>query len=102
MHHSPGTPAPYAAAMLGNGTAISAQDTVPYAIWCAGSYLTDYEAALWHTVSGLGDVDTTCAIVGGVVALRVGEAGIPAEWHQSREPLPHWPFYDGFDTELSG
>jgi hypothetical protein len=67
-------------------------------LWCAASYLTDYEAALWHTASGRGDVDTNCAIVGGIVGARVGLAGIPAEWIQSREPLPNWPFVDSFST----
>ncbi len=68
---------------------------VAYCLWCAGSFLTDYEAALWHTASGLGDIDTNCAIVGGIVASRVGLDGIPAEWRQHREPLPTWPFVDG-------
>lgn len=93
---SPGIPAHWAVGTLGNGVNISAQDTVGYCLWCAASYLTDYEAALWHTASGLGDVDTNCAIVGGIVAARVGLEGIPAEWRQSREPLPNWPFADGF------
>jgi ADP-ribosylglycohydrolase len=88
----PATPAPVAAAKLGNGTAISAQDTAPFAIWCAGCFVEDYPAALWNTASGYGDVDTTCAIVGGIVALRVGWDGIPAAWRALREPLPNWPF----------
>jgi hypothetical protein len=91
---SPGAPPQIAAAMLGNGSLISAPDTVPFALWCASSFLNDYEAALWATASGLGDVDTNCAIVGGIVALAAGEASIPTEWRQSREPLPNWPFYD--------
>jgi ADP-ribosylglycohydrolase len=93
---APGTPAVYGAALLGNRSAISAQDTVPYAIWCAGEHLADYEAALWHTASGLGDVDTTCAMVGGIVALYAGLDDIPAEWRQSREALPNWPLYDAY------
>jgi ADP-ribosylglycohydrolase len=44
----------------------------------------------WTTVSVLGDRDTTCAIVGGIVACSVGEAGIPAAWLQARKPLPVW------------
>ena len=35
---------------------------------------------------GLGDVDTTCAIVGGIVALSAEE--IPTLWLKHREPLP--------------
>jgi ADP-ribosylglycohydrolase len=45
----------------------------------------DYEAALWRTVSGLGDRDTTCAIVGGIVALSAG--GVPPAWLAARERL---------------
>lgn len=36
------------------------------------------------TVSGLGDRDTTCAIVGGIVALAVE---IPSAFTRAREPL---------------
>jgi len=38
--------------------------------------------------TGLGDVDTTCAIVGGIVALATGKEGIPADWVARRECLP--------------
>ena len=79
-----------AVAVLGNGTGLSAQDTVPFALWCAARHLDNYEEALWTTVSGLGDRDTTCAIVGGIVTCHVGEAGIPASWLQAREPLTDW------------
>lgn len=78
--------------MLGNGTGLSAQDTVPFVLWCAGEYLASYEQALWLTASGLGDVDTTCAMVGGIVALSSGIESIPPAWKQSRESLPGWPF----------
>ncbi len=70
---------------LGSGTEISAQDTVPFCLWSAAYHLDNYEAALWWTVKGLGDLDTTCAIVGGIVALSASE--IPATWLQRREPL---------------
>jgi ADP-ribosylglycohydrolase len=43
---------------------------------------------MWQTVSALGDRDTTCAIVGGIVSVQLGENGIPAEWRAAREPLP--------------
>jgi ADP-ribosylglycohydrolase len=72
---------------LGNGSRISSQDTVPFCLWCIAKHLRDYEAALWTTVSGLGDRDTTCAIVGGVVALATEEPAIPREWAERREPL---------------
>lgn len=77
-----------AVAALGNGIGLSAVDTVPFALWCVARYLDDYEAALWLTVSALGDRDTTCAIVGGIVASYTGFEGIPAEWLRAREPLP--------------
>jgi len=77
---------------LGNGSQISAQDTVPFVLWCAGEKLADYEEAIWLTASGGGDVDTTCAMVGGIVAMYTGIEGIPTEWIQAREPLPEWAF----------
>lgn len=82
----------FAVSVLGNGVRVSAQDTVPFALWCAAKHLTNFEEAMWLTVSGLGDRDTTCAIVGGIVASYTGIEGIPAEWLSSREPLPAWPF----------
>ncbi|HLZ57444.1 MAG TPA: ADP-ribosylglycohydrolase family protein [Ktedonosporobacter sp.] len=82
----------HAAAMLGNGSQISAQDTVPFTLWCAASQLDNYEEALWLTLRGLGDIDTNCAIVGGIVALSKGVESIPEAWRQAREPFPQWPF----------
>jgi ADP-ribosylglycohydrolase len=79
-----------AVAALGNGSEVSAQDTVPFVLWCAGEQLGSYEEALWLTVSGLGDRDTTCAMVGGIVAAAAGAAAIPALWLSAREPLPTW------------
>ncbi|MBT2748458.1 MULTISPECIES: ADP-ribosylglycohydrolase family protein [unclassified Lysobacter] len=80
-----------AVAVLGNGSEMSAQDTVPYAIWCCAQALEDYPSALWLAVSAGGDRDTLCAIVGGVVACYVGDKGIPASWRERRESLPDWP-----------
>jgi ADP-ribosylglycohydrolase len=78
----------HAADMLGRGWLVSCQDTVPLCLWCASRNLDNYEAALWETVSALGDRDTTCAIVGGILACRVGYEGIPAAWRENREALP--------------
>lgn len=86
------TPIATVAAHLGNGSKISAQDTVPFALWCAAQYLTDFEQAIWLTLESLGDCDTTCAIVGGIVACYVGLEGIPTAWRAAREPLPEWAF----------
>jgi len=76
-----------AASILGNGTRVISSDTVPFCLWCAARHATSYTDALWATVSGLGDRDTTCAIVGGIVALRAGRESIPVEWLQAREPV---------------
>jgi ADP-ribosylglycohydrolase len=76
-----------AVAALGNGSLVISSDTVPFALWCAARHLHDFETALWTTVSGLGDRDTTCAIVGGIVAMAVGVEGIPETWRASREAL---------------
>ena len=88
----PGTDVVEAVRVLGNGREITAQDTVPFALWCAAQHLDSYEDALWLTVSGLGDRDTTCAMVGGIVVMYTGIEGIPAQWRENREPLPKWPF----------
>ncbi len=76
------------AASLGNGSRVSSQDTVPFCVWSAAKYLESYGEALWGTVGVLGDCDTTCAIVGGIVALAVGHDGIPSEFIAAREHLP--------------
>jgi ADP-ribosylglycohydrolase len=76
-----------AASILGNGTGVISSDTVPFCLWCAARHANSYTDALWTTVSGLGDRDTTCAIVGGIVALSAGRDSIPAEWLQARETI---------------
>ncbi len=81
-----------AVAALGNGSQISAQDTVPFVLWCAGEYLNDYAEGMWQIVDSAGDIDTNCAMVGGIVASYVGVEGIPPEWLARREPLPAWAF----------
>lgn len=42
---------------------------------------------MWTTVAGLRDRDTTCAIVGGIVALSLSTP-IPDGWLAQREALP--------------
>ncbi|MDQ0716670.1 ADP-ribosylglycohydrolase [Streptomyces luteogriseus] len=77
------------AAVLGCGRRTTAHDTVPFALWSAARSLGDYERAFWTTAQAGGDVDTTCAIVGGVIAS--GKAGAPpAEWVERTESLPDW------------
>ncbi|MGP4110566.1 ADP-ribosylglycohydrolase family protein [Streptomyces sp. 4N509B] len=86
----PDTTPGQAAAVLGNGSRVRADDTVPFALWSAAHHLDDLATALWTTAEGLGDIDTTCAITGGVVAARTGAAALPHSWHARREPLPAW------------
>lgn len=69
--------------ILGNGSKIMAQDTVPFCIWCAAHNLNDFEAALWKAVSILGDRDTICAIVGGITVMSA--EGIPNVWSSAVE-----------------
>ncbi|WP_067722632.1 ADP-ribosylglycohydrolase family protein [Nocardia yamanashiensis] len=85
-----------AAYELGNGAQVSAQDTVPFTLWAAATFLDDYPAAVTACVEAGGDADTTAAIVGGIAAARTGigdrngTRGIPTEWVAAREPLPDW------------
>ncbi|MCM2387992.1 ADP-ribosylglycohydrolase family protein [Streptomyces albipurpureus] len=77
-----------AADILGSGQRIRADDTVPFAVWTAARHPDDLEGALWSTAEGFGDVDTTCAITGGIVAAHTGTGGVPASWLARREALP--------------
>lgn len=77
-----------AAQMFGNGSQITSMDTVPFALFSAAEHLDDYEVALWATGEALGDVDTTCAIVGGIVIGYTGRSDVPVVWHDNREALP--------------
>jgi ADP-ribosylglycohydrolase len=74
-----------AVSTLGTGNEIAAFDTVPFCLWVAAYHGFDFETALWTTVAGGGDRDTTCAIVGSIVGLS---ADIPETWLRAREPLP--------------
>jgi ADP-ribosylglycohydrolase len=80
-----------AANALGNGSGITAPDTVPLCLWVAAHAQHDLEQALWQTVSALGDRDTTCAIVGGILALSMGRQAIPRDSLLARERLPIGP-----------
>jgi ADP-ribosylglycohydrolase len=75
------------ASQVGCGLQITAQDTVPLCLWLAASRLDDFSGAVWQTARIGGDIDTNCAIVGGIVALAVGNEGIAEHWRRSRERL---------------
>jgi ADP-ribosylglycohydrolase len=76
------------AAELGNGSRVLSADTVPFAVWCAATHLADFAGACWCCVEVGGDIDTTCAMAGGIIVGAVGLAGIPEMWRSAREPLP--------------
>jgi ADP-ribosylglycohydrolase len=76
-----------AARALGNGAAVTAADTVPFCLWVCARFSHDFVESMWSTVTALGDRDTTCAIVGGIVACQTERAGIPDEWFEYREPI---------------
>ena len=79
-----------AAYELGNGARVLAQDTVPFCVWVAARHLGDYERAVRDCVAVGGDIDTTAAITGGIVAAHTGAEGVPRAWRDAREPLPGW------------
>lgn len=68
----------FVVSVLGNGMRLTAQDTVPFCLWCAAYFYTSIEEALWKAVSALGDRDTICAIVGGMISLFVDK--LPEQW----------------------
>lgn len=72
---------------LGNGSLVTAPDTVPFCIWMAAHHLDRFVDALGKTISVGGDCDTNAAIVGGIVALSAGRESIPVEWLKAREPV---------------
>lgn len=79
------TPPEIVAKALGNGSLVTAPDTVPFCIWMAAYHLDHFTEALGKTISVGGDCDTNAAIVGGIVALSAGRDGIPLEWLNARE-----------------
>lgn len=75
-----------AVSALGNGRRVTAPDTVPFTLWCAARHLDDFEEAMWQTVAGLGDRDTTCAIVAGILGCDA-TLELPSGWDDATEPL---------------
>ncbi len=77
-----------AARKLGSGYELTSADTVPFVLWCAARHLDEFEQSLFTTVSGLGDRDTTCAMVGGIVACSTGLKGLDQGFLHNPEKLP--------------
>ncbi len=80
-----------AANVLGDGSNVTSADTVPFCLWVAAAHLDNFSEALWTAIRVHGDIDTNCAIIGGIVAMSHGEAGIPIEWRRNRERLNSSP-----------
>lgn len=83
----PEIPPADAARALGNGSLVTAPDTVPFCLWMAAHHLDRFVQALGTTISVGGDCDTNAAIVGGIVALSAGRDSIPTEWLRARETV---------------
>ena len=73
--------------VLGNGNKMTAQDTVPFVIWCAAHHLDNFEVALWQAVAVLGDRDTIAAMVGGIVCMSCLDQTIPILWQEAVEAV---------------
>jgi ADP-ribosylglycohydrolase len=69
---------------------VAAHDTVPFTLWAAAHHLTEYQQAIWATAAAGGDMDTTCAIVGGITASALDIDHLPTTWRRATEPLPQW------------
>ncbi|MGL6074456.1 MAG: ADP-ribosylglycohydrolase family protein [Fimbriiglobus sp.] len=76
-----------ASSLLGNGRKVSCQDTVPFCVWMMAHHWSNYERAIWETIQVGGDIDTNCAIIGGVVVLNTGLTSLPAAWLAKREAI---------------
>jgi ADP-ribosylglycohydrolase len=72
---------------LGNGSLVTAPDTVPFCIWMAAHHLYRFIEAMGKTISVGGDCDTNAAIVCGIVALSAGRESILGEWLKARERI---------------
>ena len=72
---------------MGNGSLVTAPDTVPFCIWMAAHHLHGLIEALGQTISVDGDCDTNAAIVGGIVVLSAGRESMPDPWLMARETL---------------
>jgi ADP-ribosylglycohydrolase len=73
---------------VGNGSQVTALDTVPFAIWQAHQALVKkmtFEATMQSIIEVGGDTDTVAAMVGGIIGNRIQPT---QEWINRTEPLP--------------
>lgn len=81
----PETPVIDVARSLGDGSLVTAPDTVPFCTWMAAHHPRHFVEAIAKTIGVGGDCDTNAAIVGGIVALSAGRDSIPKDWLKARE-----------------
>jgi len=86
-----------AAQLLGNGSHVRADDTVPLVVWLSVRHLHHFTESIWQTIHAGGDIDTTSAMVGGIVILANGREAIPPDWLAAREPLSGFRATDFFE-----
>jgi len=85
-----GTPLAKLIEILGNGTHVTCQDTVPLCVFLTIKALTKYpisemyEKVITEVCQCSGDVDTNCAIVGGMIGI-IGE--VPTKWIKYCQPM---------------
>jgi ADP-ribosylglycohydrolase len=85
---SPDSALELAVKQLGNGSRVLCQDSVPLALWIAFSHIDDFRSGIETAVRAGGDTDTIAAMVGGILAARLGLEGVPLDWLAAVEPLP--------------
>ena len=84
------TPIGKAIEILGNGTHVTCQDTVPLCCWLVLKAFKKYKPENWYeqaiieTSMAFGDVDTNCAIVGGVIGIV---SPPPEKWKKFCNPM---------------
>ena len=80
--------------VLGNGTKLCAEDTVPFALWVAANQTDSYSEAIWTGLRALGDRDTIAAIIGSIVVLSASPDSIPTHWIKQAEKFSESPFFN--------
>ena len=84
------TPLPKLIEILGNGTHVTCQDTVPICVFLTIRALMQYkveemyEKVIIETCKCFGDVDTNCAIVGGMIGII---SPPPKKWVRYCQPM---------------
>lgn len=76
----------HVSADYGNGSSVTALDTVPFCLWAARELLNSDEFAEHMTMIAAcgGDTDTNCAIIAGICGNKVKP---PKEWSDRTEPI---------------